>query len=96
MRTRAPAIFFLSAALLSSANARATLTQGDCDNLAPVTRAQARIIQLAGSFHNSTAKLGDKSLSGQAGGFYGIGGSEPHVKYFKKKKPPQCCASKSR
>ena len=54
-----------------------------------------KLIQLAGSFHNSNAKLGDKTLTGQAGGIYGIGGGEPHVKYFKNRmsKIPRCCAA---
>lgn len=62
---------------------------------APVTVLSPKTIQLAGSFHNSTAKLGDKSLDGKAGAIYGIGGSEPHVKYFKSrmKKIPRCCSA---
>jgi hypothetical protein len=58
-------------------------------------RVSSGAIQLAGSFHNSNAKGGDKLLSGQAGGRYGIGGSEPKAKYFKNKmkKIPRCCAN---
>ena len=49
----------------------------------------------AGSFQSSNAKLADKSLAGQAGGLYGIGGSEPYVKYFKSRMTQisRCCGS---
>ena len=59
------------------------------------TTLSPKVIQLAGSFQNSTAKLGDKSLTGQAGGIYGIGGSEPHAKYFnsRMRKLQRCCAA---
>lgn len=87
-------IAFFSAGLLTLASAHAT-TQGDIGNVASVTTQQIGIIRLAGSFHNSTNKLGDKMLSGAAGGFYGIGGNEPRAKYFssRMKKIPRCCSS---
>lgn len=58
-------------------------------------RVSSGAIQLAGSFHSSNAKAGDKLLAGLAGGRYGIGGSEPKAKYFKNrmKKIPRCCAN---
>ncbi len=83
--------------LLSAASAEASTTQGDTGGTAPAaTSLSPKVIQLAGSFHNSPAKLGDKHLSGQAGGRYGIGGSEPRVKYFKNrmKKIPRCCEAR--
>jgi len=92
---RAAAIFF-SASLLSLTGAHATTTPSDIANVVPVTKTQTGLIQLAGSFHNSTAKLADKYLAGASGGFYGIGGSEPHAKYFKKKKPKACCSATPR
>ena len=94
---RAVAILLFSAGLLGFTGAHATTTQGDLASVAPVIAVQSGVLQLAGSFQNSTAKLADKSLGGFAGGFYGIGGSEPQVKYFKnkKKKIPRCCAGTS-
>ena len=95
---RVLAIVFLSAAvgLLSFTGARATTTLGDDGDVATAA-AQTGVIQLAGSFHNSNAKLADKTLGGQAGGMHGIGGSEPHAKYFKSrmKKIPRCCTGTS-
>jgi hypothetical protein len=54
----------------------------------------AGIIQLAGSFHNSTGKLNDKYLAGKSGGWYGIGGPESKI-FKKKRKIVPCCNSKS-
>ncbi|HEV8715674.1 MAG TPA: hypothetical protein VGX03_22955 [Candidatus Binatia bacterium] len=77
----------IGAGLLSSAGAQATATQGyPAAPMSAATKMRSGVIQLAGSFQNSTAKLGDKYLAGQAGGRYGIGGTEPRVPYFKKKK----------
>jgi hypothetical protein len=88
-------IVFFSAGLLSLTSAHAATTQGNIANVASPTAEQTGVIRLAGSFHNSTAKLADKSLGGYAGGFYGIGGNEPKVKYFRSrmKKIPRCCAA---
>jgi hypothetical protein len=91
---RTMAIAFALSILLSAASAQASTTQRDADGTAPAAMTlPPKVIQLAGSFHNSNAKGGDKLLSGQAGGRYGIGGSEPRVKYFKNrmKKIPRCC-----
>jgi hypothetical protein len=92
---RTLAIVLLSAGILSLAGAHATTTPGDIANVAPIATTETGVIRLAGSFHNSNAKLGDRSLGGYAGGFYGIGGSEPKVKSFKDrmKKIPRCCAN---
>jgi len=93
MRTFAIVLFGVS--LLSLTGAHATTTPSDIANLVPVIKMQTGLIQLAGSFQNSTAKLADKYLSGASGGFYGIGGSEPHAKYFKNRmrKVTRCCAN---
>ena len=83
----------LGGGLLMSAGAVAATTQR-CS--APATiQVASGAIQLAGSFHSSNAKGGDKLMSGLAGGRYGIGGSEPKAKYFKNrmKKIPRCCAN---
>jgi hypothetical protein len=82
MRTMATALSIL----LSAASAQASTTQGDAGGTAPAAMTLSpKVIQLAGSFNKSPNKLADKYLSGQAGGRYGIGGSEPRVKYFKNK-----------
>jgi len=88
---------FFSVALLALTRAHATTTKSDIISNAPAPKTQIGLIQLAGSFHNSTAKLADKSWAGMAGGFYGIGGSEPHVKYFRNRmrKIPRCCMGTS-
>ena len=68
--------------------------QGDASGTAPASMTVSpKVIQLAAAFNKSPNKLADKYLSGQAGGRYGIGGSEPRVKYFKNrmKKIPRCC-----
>lgn len=88
-------IVFLSAGLLTLTSAHAMTTQGDVATVASATTQRVGVIRLAGSFHNAPNKLGDKMLSGAAGGFYGIGGNEPRAKYFKSrmKKIPRCCSS---
>jgi len=58
----------LGAGLLSAADARAVPT----DAAALVAGMPSGLIQLAGSPN----KLGDKYMAGQAGGRYGIGGTE--------------------
>jgi hypothetical protein len=98
MRTIATIFFSVAASLLTLASAHATATQGDVSNVASAPSAQPEVVlRLAGSFHSSNAKLGDKSLDGRAGGIYGVGGSEPHVRYFKSrmKKIPRCCTGTS-
>jgi len=92
---RAIAIVFFSTCLLSAAGAYATTTEGGVASIAPAVGAQSGLIQVAESNSKSPNKLGDKYLDGKAGGFYGIGGSEPHVKYFKSrmKKIPRCCTA---
>lgn len=96
---RAIATIFLSvaASLLTLTSAHAVTSQGDVANVASITAQPEVVVRLAGSFHNSTNKLGDKSLDGRAGGIYGIGGREPHVRYFKNamKKIPRCCTGTS-
>jgi hypothetical protein len=78
-------ILLISVGLLSAIDAQAAPTQGRSDAPAPAaTRLPPAMVQLAGSFQNSTAKLADKYLAGRAGGRYGIGGTESVV--FKKKK----------
>ena len=81
----------VGAGLLISVGAQAATTQGY--PVPEATKIPSGAIQLAGSFHNSPNKGGDKLLSGQAGSRYGIGGSEPKAKYFKDrmKKIPRCC-----
>lgn len=61
----------------------------------PATTLPPKVIQLAESNSKSPNKLGDKYLDGKSGGMYGIGGGEPHAKYFKNsmKKIPRCCAA---
>ena len=84
MRLLATALL-LCAGLLAPAGAQAAATHG---YPAPATTIiLPGVIQLAGSFQNSTAKLADKYLAGLAGGRYGIGGTEPRAPYFRKKKP---------
>lgn len=73
----------IGAGLLSSAGAQSATTAAP---MSAATKIPSGAIQIAGSFQNSTAKLGDKYPAGQAGGRYGIGGTEPRVPYFKKKK----------
>jgi hypothetical protein len=93
MRTMAIALSIL----LSAAIAQASTTERDAGGAAPTAMTLSpKVIQLAGSFTNSPGKLADKYLSGQAGGRYGIGGSEPRVKYFKSrmKKIPRCCEAR--
>jgi len=87
MRAIAIAVFtlLLGPGLLSSAGARAAATQGDpVTPMSAATKMPSSVIQLAGSFRNSNAKLGDKYLQGKSGGRYGIGGTESKI--FKKKK----------
>jgi hypothetical protein len=83
----------LGGSLLVSAGAQGVTTQRS--SMPAAIRAPSGTIQLAGSFHSSNAKAGDKLLGGMAGGRYGIGGSEPKAKYFKNKmkKIPRCCAN---
>ncbi len=77
----------IGAGLLSSAGAQTATTQGyPAAPMSAATKIPSDAIQLAGSFQNSTAKLGDKYLAGLAGGRYGIGGTEPRAPYFRKKK----------
>ena len=87
MRTMAIALSIL----LSAGGVQASLGQDEGGDTAPATTLPPKVIQLAGSPN----KLGDKSLSGLAGGFYGIGGNEPKAKYFRSrvKKIPRCCAA---
>ena len=90
MRTMAIALSIL----LSAASAQASTTQRAAGGTAPAAMTVSpKFIQLAGAFNKSPNTLADKYLSGQAGGRYGIGGSEPRVKYFKNrmKKIPRCC-----
>src|SRR5262249_37925883 len=75
------AIVFFGACLLGLTGARATTTSGDI--AASAKKTQTSLMQVADWNSKSPNKLGDKSLDGKAGGIYGIGGSEPHVKYFK-------------
>jgi|SRR5215470_1267186 len=86
---RAIAMVLFAAGLLTLADAHATTTVGDIANVAPMKQALTGVIRLAGSFHNSPAKLNDKYLAGKSGGWYGIGG--PESKIFKKKKIVPCC-----
>jgi hypothetical protein len=55
-------------------------------------------VQVAESNIKSPNKLGDKYLDGKAGAIYRIGGSEPHVKYFKSrvKRIPLCCGRRAK
>jgi len=102
MRIRSDAMRAMAIALsilLSAASAQAATAQGDAGGTAPAaTTLSPKVILLAESNTKSPNKLGDKSLDGKAGGVYGIGSSEPHVKYFKnkKKKPRRCCGAASR
>jgi len=88
---------FVCVGLLGAA-AQASMAQVDADRAVPATASSPKPLQLAGAFAKSTNKLGDKYLDGKAGGIYGIGGSEPHVKYFKSRMPkiPRCCTGTSR
>jgi hypothetical protein len=62
----------LGAGLLSSAGAQAITTQGYlAAPMSTATKMRSGTIQLAGSFQNSTAKLGDKYLAGLAGAVTG-------------------------
>jgi hypothetical protein len=94
---RTLATVFFAAGLLSPTDAHATTTQSDVATIASPADAQTGLMQLAESNSRSPNKLDDKYLDGKAGGIYGIGGSEPHVKYFKNKmkKPKPCCTGKS-
>jgi hypothetical protein len=92
---RPVALVVFSAALLGLTGVQAATRSGDIADTTPVTKMQTGVTQVAESNSKSPNKLGDKYLDGKAGGFYGIGGSEPHVKYFKSrmKKIPPCCGS---
>jgi len=69
----------LGVGLPGVAGAQAT-TQGYSGDPAPAaTEALSGVIQLAGSFTSSNAKLGDKYLAGMAGGRYGAGGTESRI-----------------
>ena len=82
--------------LLTAGGAQASAAPGDAGDAAAVATTSApKVIQLAGAFNKSPNKGADKYLAGQAGGRYGIGGTEPKVKYSKNKmkKIPRCCAA---
>ena len=72
--------------VLISTDTQAALTDGYASDR---TELPAHTIRLAGSFHDSPAKLNDKYLAGKSGGWYGIGG--PESKIFKKKRIVPCC-----
>jgi hypothetical protein len=92
---RAIAIACVGVGLLSSVGAMATTAQGySGDRMPKVTDLPLGAIQLAGSFHNSPAKLNDKYLAGKSGGWYGIGGPESKIVKKKKKIVPCCSNSK--
>ena len=75
--------------VLISTGTEAALTQDYSSDRTATTEMPAGTVQLAGSFHNSPAKLNDKYLAGKSGGWYGIGG--PESKIFRKKKIVPCC-----
>jgi hypothetical protein len=77
-----------------STDTEAALTQDYSSDRTATTEMPAGIIQLAGSFHNSTGKLNDKYLAGKSGGWYGIGG--PESKIFKKKRKIVTCCNNSK
>jgi len=84
----------LGGGVLISTDTEAALTQDYSSDRTATTEMPAGIIQLAGSFHNSTGKLNDKYLAGKSGGWYGIGGPESKI-FKKKRKIVPCCNSKS-
>jgi hypothetical protein len=78
MRTIAIALFtlLLGAGMLSWAGAQAATMQGDlADPTFAANGTASRGVQVAAG-----AKSGDKYMTGQAGGRYGIGGSESVAK----------------
>ncbi len=85
MRTIAIALstLMLVTGVLSFASAPPAAIQGYSGDPVPVaTQIRSGVIQLAESNHRSNAKLGDKYMSGRAGGRCGTGGTESKV--FKK------------
>jgi hypothetical protein len=99
VKMRSDAMRTMAIALSILLSAGASTARGDAGGTAPpIATLPPKVIQLADSNTKSPNKLGDKYLDGKAGGIYGIGGSEPHVKYFKnkKKKPRPCCGATSR
>jgi hypothetical protein len=95
MRATAIALSTLLCACLLNASA-AKAADGSMDVRATAaTTMPYGLLQVAESNTKSPNKGADKYMSGQGGGRYGIGGSEPKVKYFnaKMKKIPRCCVA---
>lgn len=92
MRATATALcvgLLVGGGVLISTDTEAALTQDSAGDRTATISMPAGTVELAGSFHNSPAKLNDKYLAGKSGGWYGIGG--PESKIFKKKKLVPCC-----
>jgi len=82
---------------VATGHVHAAITEGYLANPSHVSNpTPSRPIQLAGSFHQSPNKLGDKFLSGKSGGRLGIGGTESKIFPKKKVGAPQATAPGSK